>query len=286
MTDDGAVLDQNALGEFLRARRELITPEQAGIPVLGVRRVPGLRREEVAMLSGISAEYYLRLEQGRDRNPSAQVLESIARVLQLEETAVTHLLGLAAGRPRRSRPRRRTETLPSGIAKLVPTLPYPAFVEGRYLDVLAANPLAAAVSPRLRVGGNRLRDVFLDPAERALFPEWERAAAGLVAGFRQAVGTDTDDPRCIELVGELSLASPLFVQLWARHDVAVREGIRMTFEHPQVGHLTLNREKLLVGGTDGIMLVLYHPDVDSEDAEKLALLGSTVAPQAERAAQR
>jgi transcriptional regulator with XRE-family HTH domain len=278
--------DSNALGEFLRARRELITPEQAGIPVLGVRRVAGLRREEVAMLSGISAEYYLRLEQGRDRNPSAQVLESIARVLQLEETAVTHLLGLAADRPRRTRPRRRTEHLPSGIAKLVPTLPYPAFVEGRYLDVLAANPLAAAISPRLRVGGNRLRDVFLDPAERALFPEWERAAAGLVAGFRQAVGTDTDDPRCIELVGELSLASPLFVQLWARHDVAVREGVRMTFEHPQVGRLTLNREKLLVGGTDGIMLVLYHPDVTSEDAEKLALLGSTVAPQPERASKR
>jgi transcriptional regulator with XRE-family HTH domain len=270
--------EQNRLGEFLRARRELITPEQAGIPVLGVRRVPGLRREEVAMLSGISAEYYLRLEQGRDRNPSPQVLESIARVLRLEETAVEHLLGLAADRPRRARPRRRTEVLPSGIAKLVPTLPMPAFVEGRYLDVLAANPLAAAISPRWVAGGNRLRDVFLDPEERALFPEWERAAAGLVAGFRQAVGTDTDDPRCVELVGELSIASPLFVRLWARHDVAVREGIRMTFQHPQVGRLTLHREKLLVGGTDGIMLVLYHADAGSEDAEKLALLGSASAP--------
>lgn len=279
MTDE-----QNALGEFLRARRELIPPEQAGIPVLGVRRVPGLRREEVAMLSGISAEYYLRLEQGRDRNPSTQVLESIARVLRLEDTAVAHLLGLAADRPRRSRVRRRTETLPPGIAKLVPTLPYPAFVEGRTLDVLIANPLAAAISPRLAAGRNRLRDVFLDPEERELFPAWERAAAGLVAGFRQAVGTDTDDPRATELVGELSIASPLFVQLWARHDVAVRQGVRMTFAHPQVGRLTLNREKLLVGGTDGIMLVLYHPDVGSEDAEKLALLGSSAAATPEERA--
>lgn len=285
MTDDRAGLDGNVLGEFLRARRELVSPEQAGIPVRGVRRVPGLRREEVAMLSGVSAEYYLRLEQGRDRNPSAQVLEAIARVLRLEDTAVQHLLGLAADRPRRARRRRRAEMLPIGIAKLVPSLPYPAFVEGRHLDVLAANPLAAAISPRLRVGGNRLRDVFLDHAERALFPEWERAAAGLVAGFRQAVGTDTDDPRCIELVGELSIASPLFVQLWARHDVAVREGVRMTFEHPQVGRLTLNREKLLEGGTDGIMLVLYHPDAGSEDAEKLALLGSSIAGPAERGVQ-
>lgn len=277
MTDGRAALDKNVLGDFLRARRELVSPEQAGIPVLGVRRVQGLRREEVAMLSGISAEYYLRLEQGRDRNPSMQVLESIARVLQLEDTAVQHLLGLAADRSDRPRSRRRTETLPSGMAKLVPTLPYPAFVEGRTLDVLIANPLAAALSPRLVPGHNRLRDVFLDPAERALFPDWERAAAGLVAGFRQAAGRDHSDPRFIELVGELTLASPLFVQLWARHDVAVRQGVRMTFTHPQVGPLTLNREKLLISGTEGIMLVLYHPDAGSEDAEKLALLGSTVA---------
>ncbi|MGT2427357.1 MmyB family transcriptional regulator [Amnibacterium kyonggiense] len=170
--------------------------------------------------------------------------------------------------------------LPAGIAKLVPMLPMPAFVEGRYLDVLAANALAAAISPRWTTGRNRLRDVFLDPEERALFPEWERAAAGLVAGFRQAVGTDSDDPRCIELVGELSLVSPVFARLWARHDVAVREGVRMTFAHPQVGALTLNREKLLVGGTDGIMLVLYHADTDTDDAEKLALLGSSVADPA------
>ncbi len=268
--------DQHLLGDYLRARRELVTPEQVGIPALGVRRVPGLRREEVAMLAGISADYYLRLEQGRDRNPSAQVLESIARVLQLDEVTTSYLLGLAVERPRRAR-RPRREVVPIGIAKLVATLSLPAFVEGRYFDVLAANPLAAAISPRWAVGGNRLRDVFLDPAERALFPQWEIAARYLVAGFRQSVGTDTDDPRFIELVGELSLASPLFGQLWARHDVASREGATLTFDHPQVGALTLNREKLVVGGTDRIMLVTYHPDAGTDAAEKLALLGSVAA---------
>ena len=212
----------NALGDYLRARRELVTPEQAGVPVLSVRRVPGLRREEVAMLAGISADYYLRLEQGRDRNPSAQVLESLARVLQLDADATGYLLGLGADKPRRPRRRPRREIVPPGIAKLVATIGLPAFVEGRYFDVLAANALAMALSPRLAPGGNRLRDVFLDPAERSLYPNWDRATGNLVAGFRQSVGTDTDDPRFIELVGELSLASPRFRQLWARHDVLGR----------------------------------------------------------------
>ena len=274
MTDE-----PNLLGEYLRARRELVTPEAAGIPVLGIRRVAGLRREEVAMLSGISADYYLRLEQGRDRNPSVQVLESIARVLQLDELATDYLLGLGVEKPRRAR-RPRKETLPTGVAKLLGMLPLPAFVEGRYLDVLAANPLATALSPRLVAGGNRLRDVFLDPAERDLFPQWELAATYLVASFRKLVGTDTDDPRFIELVGELSLASPLFGQLWARHDVAPRQGAVITFTHPQLGELKLNREKLLVSGTDNIMLVVYHPDAGSDAAEKLALLGAIAAAPA------
>jgi transcriptional regulator with XRE-family HTH domain len=276
----GGMTEQpNLLGDHLRARRELVSPEQAGIPVLGMRRVAGLRREEVAMLAGISADYYLRLEQGRDRNPSVQVLESIARVLQLDDDSVAYVLGLAADKPRRPR-RARKETVPVGIAKLVATLPLPAFVEGRYLDVLAANPLAAAISPRLTVGANRLRDVFLDEEERRLFPEWERAAGFLVAAFRQLVGTDTDDQRIIELVGELSLASPLFRQLWARHDVAPRAGAPMVFNHPQVGELRLNREKLLIGGTDNIMLVIYHPDAGTDAADKLAILASVALPSA------
>lgn len=270
MTDE-----PNALGEYLRARRELVTPEQVGIPVLGVRRVPGLRREEVAMLSGISAEYYLRLEQGRDRHPSAQVLESIARVLQLDDDA--YLLSLATEPPRRRRAKPRREALPASTAQLIDQLPFPAFAEGRYLDVLAANPLAAALSPRLVAGRNRLRDVFLDEAERDLFEDWERAAAALLAGFRRSVGHSVDDPRIVDLVGELSLVSPEFRQLWARHDVAQRIGATVLFDHPVVGELRLEREKLAVAGTDGVMLVIYHAQPGAEAAERLTLLGSMVA---------
>jgi transcriptional regulator with XRE-family HTH domain len=274
--------DPNPLGEYLRARRELVTPEDAGIPVVGLRRVPGLRREEVAMLSGISAEYYLRLEQGRDRNPSVQVLEALARVLRLDDEMTSYLRSLATEKPRNVRRRSRKETVPASTAQLVASLPFPAFVEGRYLDVLAVNHLATAISPRLVVGRNRLRDVFLDPAERALFPHWERAAAGLVAGFRQSVGTDTDDPRFVELVGELTIASPLFAQLWARHDVAGRTGAQMLFDHPQVGELLVDREKLAITGSDGMMLVVYHATPGTTGAEKLAILASSVLTPVER----
>jgi len=266
----------NLLGEYLRARRELVDPESLGLPQVGLRRVPGLRREEVAMLAGISADYYLRLEQGRDRHPSAQVLESLARVLQLDATGTEHLFSLGAGQTRRRR-RPRRETAPEGILKLLDTLSLPALVEGRYLDVLASNPLAIALSPRLAAGGNRLRDVFLDPAERALYPDWERSAAGLVAGFRALVGTDTDDPRVIELVGELSLASGTFRKLWARHDVVRRQGSRTILSHPYAGELTLYREKLAIIGSIGQVLVIYHP-ADTPNAEKLALLASYALP--------
>lgn len=274
MTDE-----PNLLGDHLRARRELLTPAQAGIPVTGVRRVPGLRREEVAMLAGISADYYLRLEQGRDRNPSRPVLESLARVLQLDEDTTTYLIGLADLKPRRPR-RRRKETVPPSTVKFLAALSLPAFVEGRYFDVLAANPLAAALSPRLVAGANRLRDVFLDPAERELFPDWELATRDLVAGFRQSVGTETDDPRFIELVGELSLASPRFRELWARHDVANRRGATVRFDHPLVGELVLNREKLLLSETPGLALAVYHPGPGTDAADKLALLGSAALPPA------
>ncbi|MER6348645.1 helix-turn-helix domain-containing protein [Streptomyces sp. NPDC001595] len=266
--------ESNLLGDYVRARRELVTPERAGVPVQGVRRVPGLRREEVALLAGISVDYYLRLEQGRDRNPSAQVLESLARVLLLDDDATEHLLGLGAHRPRRRRRRPVKETVPRGVAQLVATLALPALVEGRYFDVLTANTPATALSPRFTAGANRLRSLFLDPAEQALYPGWEKAAAGMVAGFRRSVGTDTDDPRCVELVGELSLASPLFSRIWARHDVVACEGTPKHIDHPQVGGLWLNRERLSVDGAVGQTLVVYHPVPGTDSADRLALLAS------------
>lgn len=269
--------EPNLLGDYLRARRELVTPGEVGLPVSSRRKVAGLRREEVAMLAGISAEYYLRLEQGRDRRPSHQVLEAIARVLQLDDES--HLMMLAdetdpGRRKKRNRPRR--ESVSSSVERLVQALPFPAFVEGRYLDVLAANPLASGVSPRLEAGRNRLRDVFLDPGEQALFRQAERQAGVLVAGFRQSVGTDVDDPRVVELVGELSILSPRFRELWARHDVAGRGGGSVVLDHPQVGELALDRDKFPVHDTGGF-LVVYQPRPDTDAAEKLALIASVAA---------
>ncbi|AWB87487.1 helix-turn-helix domain-containing protein [Mycetocola zhujimingii] len=271
----------NPLGAYLRARRELVTPQQVGIPDGGVRRVPGLRREEVAMLAGISADYYLRLERGRDRNPSAQVLESIARVLNLNDEHVSHLLTLVADAPRQRRRQPRKETVPPGALKLLDSLAQPAFIEGRYFDVLASNALARALSPGLNVGGNQLRDLFLDQGEQALQPDWEDLTECFIANLRQAVGNDIDDPRFIELTGQLSLASPRFRQLWARHEVRGQHGTLVRFDHPQVGELVLNRERLSIGGADGVMLVVFHPDAGSSDAEKLALLASASVPTAD-----
>lgn len=272
----------NPLGVFLRARRELVTPEQAGIPDIGVRRVPGLRREEVAMLAGISADYYLRLERGRDRNPSVQVLESIARVLRLDEAHFAHLLTLVAEVPRKRRRRPRRETVPPGALKLLGSLAQPAFIEDRYFDILASNPLARALDPRLVAGGNQLRDLFLDPAEQALHPEWESVTECFIANLRQAVGSDIDDPRFIELTGELSLASPRFRRLWTRHEVRGQRGTPIRLDHPQIGELTLNRERLSVGGAETLQLVVYHPDAESADAERLALLASADLPERAR----
>jgi len=230
------------------------------------------------MLAGLSADYYLRLERGRDRNPSVQVLESIARVLQLDEEHTAYLLTLVAdGRRKRAR-RPRKETVPPGALKLLGSLAQPAFIEGRYFDILAVNSLATALSPGLVVGGNQLRDLFLSPAEQALYPQWEDIAECFVANLRQAVGTDIDDPRFIELTGELSLASDLFRRLWGRHEVRGQSGTPIRFDHPQVGELILNRERLSIGGADGLMLVVYHPDAGSSNAEKLALLASAVLP--------
>lgn len=232
------------------------------------------------MLAGVSADYYLRLERGRDRHPSPHVLDAIARALQLDDDHFAHLLSLVEDVPRRRRRRPRAEVVPSGAMQLLDSLHQPAFIEGRYFDILAANPLATALSPRFDAGRNQLKDLLLDPAEQALQPGWQDIAECLVATLRQSVGPETGDPRLGELVGELAVTDRLFAELWARHEVRGQRGTRLRFVHPQVGELDLNRERLSIGGTDGLMLVVFHPDAGSIDAEKLALLASAVLPAA------
>ena len=267
MSDDDRA---NLLGGYLRARRALVTPEQAGLPAGTRRRVPGLRREEVAMLAGISADYYLRLERGRDKNPSSQVLESLARVLYLDELELEYLLSLAAPRPRRPR-RPKPERVPARLHQLLASVQVPAFVEGRAFDVLASNRLAVALSPRLQPGYNRLKSLLLDPEEQAFQQDWARSTEGFIAAFRKSVGDDVDNPRFVELAGELALSSERFRTLWARHDVRNLEGGTTTVNHPVVGELRLHRDKLPV---DGLLLVLYYADQGSESDEKLRLLAS------------
>lgn len=264
------VTRSNALGDYLRARRELVDPASVGLRVTGVRRTPGLRREEVATLAGISADYYLRLEQGRDRNPSAQVLESLARVLGLDEAARDYLLSLSAARPRRARPRQ--EVVPAGIRQLLAALDLPAFVESRRFDVLAANPLASALDPTIRTGENRLLSMFLDQGVRDLPPDWSASISAMVASFRASLGTDPvelADPRTRQLVGELSLASEEFRQLWARHDVRPVSGAPVRMSHPEVGPLELRREKLPIGDSDGQVLAIFHAEPGTESARAL-----------------
>lgn len=268
----------NPLGEFLRARRALVRPEDLGLPGGGLRRVPGLRREEVAMLAGISSDYYLRLEQGRDRNPSVQVLEAVARVLRLDADATTYLVGLAQERPTAGG--HHTRQVPASLLQLIDGWPQnPAYVQNRYYDCLAANALAAALNPNFRPGVNLLRALFLDPAERELRRDWEDLTSQAVPALRAEAGTNVDDPRLRDLVGELSLRSERFRTLWARHEVRPRHGRVSHLTHPQVGELDLRSTKLSVDGTDGLNMVVFHAEPGSRSAELLDILGSLAAPQ-------
>ncbi|MFF8926059.1 helix-turn-helix domain-containing protein [Streptomyces longwoodensis] len=270
----------NALGEFLRARRALVRPEDVGLRGGGIRRVPGLRREEVALLAGISSDYYLRLEQGRDRNPSAQVLRSVARVLRLDAGATAHLLALARppGAPRTAAPQ-APDAVPASVRGLIDGWTRnPAYVQNRYADALAVNRLATALSPNYAPGVNLLRAVFLDPAERALRRDWEELTEEGVAVLRGAVGPDLDGPRLGELVAELSAASERFRRLWERHDVQPRRGRISRLRHPEVGDLDLYSNKLSIDGTDGLTLVVFHAEPGSPSEERLEALEALGAP--------
>jgi hypothetical protein len=267
--------DPGPLGEYLRARRAQLQPESFGLPDLARRRVPGLRRHELALLAGISTEYYIRLEQGRDRHPSGQVVEALARVLQLDCDGAAHLHRLAASAPRKRRPQ-RAEPVPRGVRQLIASwAASPALVVNGLGEVCAANPPAEVLSPAHRPGVNLLRETFLNPAVRDLHRDWDNLTVSLAASLRAYAGTSADDPRLAALVGELSVHSETFRRLWARHDARPRTGgVVALFDHPQLGPLDLRLEKLAITGTAGLVLMVYHAEPDSPSAHGLALLAS------------
>ncbi|MFC5261942.1 helix-turn-helix transcriptional regulator [Kribbella qitaiheensis] len=272
------------LGEYLKVRRERLRPEDVGLPSGSRRRVPGLRREEVALLAGISVEYYLRLEQGRDQHPSEQVLESLARALQLDNDAEIYLKKLAnPAKPARRRPS-RPEHVSAGVSGLIDSWPTtPALVHGRYMTTLAANSMAIALSPFFAPGVNILRAAFLEPEMRELYRDWDEMTAKAVAYLRSVIVPVMDDPRVMELIGELSLHSDRFRTLWARQDVRQKTSGRTRLNHPQVGELDLHYEKLALPGAPGQMLITYHAEVGSPSHEKLELLSHLAIPRSDRA---
>lgn len=259
----------NALGDFLRARRELVTPAEVGLPASsGLRRVHGLRREEVAMLAGISVEYYVRLERGRDRSPSLSVIEALAKVLHLDTEGTTYLQSLTTPKAR-GRSRRPEEHVPHGLALLLQTIDMPAIVLTKYGDVLAANRAAQGLSPDMQPGVNRLRWLFTDPTGVQSHPDWPRSTAAAVAHLRAQIGADSEDQRLHSLIGELSVKSDRFRELWARHDVHTATGGEIVIHHPQAGELTLLAEKLIPTGATGLELLILHPEPGTRTAEAL-----------------
>nr|WTB29026.1 helix-turn-helix transcriptional regulator [Streptomyces sp. NBC_00830] len=268
------------LGDYLRARREQVRPEDVGLPAGDRRRVPGLRREEVALLAGISAEYYLRLEQGRDRHPSDQVLNSIAGALRLETDARVYMHALARSPRTATRRPSRPEKVSASIQNLIDGWPTtPALVHGRYMTTLAANPMAIALNPLFAPGINTLRAAFLEPEMREFYRDWDKMTAKAVAYMRSvsAAAVD-DDPKLVQLIGELSLHSERFRTLWARQDVRQKTSGVTRLLHPQVGPLDLHYEKLALPGAPGQMLIAYHAEPGSPTGERLQMLAHLAAP--------
>ncbi|MER5963019.1 helix-turn-helix transcriptional regulator [Streptomyces sp. NPDC002057] len=269
------------LSEFLRSRRARLKPEDVGLPDFGRhRRVPGLRREELAQLAGVSVAYYTRLEQGNGRNVSTEVLDSIARALRLSDTERAHLTHLAKptvkkrqraaiARPQRVRP---------GLTHLLDSMDgVPAFLLGRRLDVLAWNRMAralmgdfAAWEPDER---NMARMVFRDPNARDLYVDWECKAVEVVSVLRLYAGCYPDDPQLLALVGELSVKSEEFRSLWAAHTVTDKGHGTKRLRHPLVGEMTLSYESMRVAGDDpDLVLVTYQAEPGTASADALRLL--------------
>ncbi|GGV04660.1 DNA-binding protein [Streptomyces albospinus] len=275
-----AAVDQRTeLSEFLRSRRARLRPQDVGLPEHGRRRVPGLRREELAQLAGVSVAYYIRLEQGRGRNVSAAVLEAIADALRLTPAERDHLGHLVRPVSRRGRPADRPQRVRPAVQELLDTMEHvPAFVVGRRLDIIGWNRLGCAVfgdfpamPPERR---NMAWQVFLDPATRELYVNWEGKACVLVALLRRQVGRRPDDPALAALIAELADRSEEFRRFWARHDVKDKGFGVKQLNHPLVGPLTLAYESLGVPDDPEQMLVTHHAAPGSPSAEALRALAA------------
>ena len=273
------------LGDFLRSRRARIQPEDVGLQAYGRRRVPGLRREEVAQLAGVSVDYYIRLEQGRGPSVSDAVLDAIARVLRLDETelAYLHTVARPSTKARGERPA-AAQRVRSGLRLLLDTIDRaPAFVLGRRMDVLAWNALGDALVGFSRMptaARNMPRQVFLEPAAREMYPEWAAVAAETVSHLRLDAGLHPTDRQLATLVGELSMRSEDFRRLWADHQVKAKTYGVKRIRHPVAGELTLPYETLALPGDPDQSLVVYTPEPDTETAERIALLASWAAAPA------
>ena len=270
------------LGEYLGTRRARITPAAAGLPGVGLRRVPGLRREEVALLAGVSVDYYVRLEQGRERSPSAQVLDALAGALQLTDDERSHLFALASVAPR-PRSTGAPDRVDPALRQLMDAWPdNPALVYNRANDVLAANEIADALFGGWAFSRNLLEIVFGDPAARGFYVDWAEVAANAVAGFRLGHGEAPDDPRIRAVLTGLLESSIEFRRLWADHDARGKSLERKRFAHPEVGRLTLTMQTFDVRSAPGRQLVVYHAEPGSESAAALRLLGSLAATERPR----
>jgi transcriptional regulator with XRE-family HTH domain len=274
--------DQQALATFLRARRDLLKPTDVGLAEGERRRVAGLRREEVAMLAGISAEYYLRLEQGRERQPSDQVLEGLASALQLNDDATEYMRSLTRPAPRRRRGGADSEEkVDPGLQTLIDNWHLtPAYVQGRHMTVLVANPMARALLPYFAPGVNLLRSVFMEPELRTWVPNSEQIADMLVSWLRFNIAEDSPiGPELQSLIGELSIASQRFRTVWARQDVKQKTSGPALFDHPQVGPLELRYRGFRLPETCQA-LVTYYAEPGTPSEERLRLLSSLALPPA------
>ncbi|MDX8052681.1 helix-turn-helix transcriptional regulator [Lentzea sp. BCCO 10_0798] len=267
------------LSEFLRSRRARLSPDDVGLPRYGrTRRVPGLRREELAQLAGVSVAYYTRLEQGNGRNVSDEVLDSIARALQLNEAEQTHLRNLTACPYDNKKKKKTSRGVRPALKHLLDNVGVPAYIGGRRSDVLAWNPMAAALfgdwaelEPRER---NWARFIFLQPSYQELFVNWESKAADVVGFLRMDAGCYPNDPELTALIGELSVKSELFRQLWAKHDVKEKSFGTKMLRHPLVGEMTLAYETLRMPSEPDLFFTTYHAEPGTPSAEALQLLAS------------